>query len=112
MLIKLNEIPDDLDDILCEDAICCGTFSQEFDKAMLVNKFFEHGSFRRSKRIITSKAKELGVDGIISVLTGLTIDDIKNIRIEELKVADIVEMNRIADKYGFKIIKKRLKLWI
>jgi len=107
MLIKLKDIPEDLEDILDEDEICCGSFSHEFDKVMLENKLFERGDTRQSHRIITSKAKALSIEEIIFVLTGLNS---KQLQIEEEKIKTEREMNylvQLAEKYNFTLSKKQ-----
>lgn len=107
MLIKLKDIPEDLEDILDEDEICCGSFSNEFDKAMLENKFFEVGGTRRSHRIITSKAKNLTVEQLICALTGMTPTQLQ---IEEERIETENEMNnlvKLAEKHNFTLTKKQ-----
>lgn len=107
MLIKLKDIPEDLEDILDEDEICCGSFSNEFDKAMLENKFFEIGGTRRSHRIITSKAKDLTVEQLICVLTGMTLTQLQ---IEEERIEKENEINnlvKLAEKHNFILAKKQ-----
>lgn len=105
MKINLNDIPCDLEEILEEDEIMCGSFSEKFDKAMLENGLFEYGSLRRSHRHITEKAKTLGYLGVISLLTGLTVECIEFFQNEEKMTSELNTMFSIAKKYGYKVEK-------
>ncbi len=104
-MLPFRDIPEDLEEMLYEEDIMCGTFSNAFDKAMLDNGLFEYGSLRRSHRHITKKSQELGYLGVISLLTGLTIECIEFFQNEEKMNIELDEMFAIAKKYGYKVEK-------
>jgi len=102
--MSAKDIPYDLDEILEEDEIMRGTFSDEFDNAMFMHGFFERGFSRRSHRIITEKAKKLSVNKVRAVLLNTTVDEIEKQDNKELREYEIKQMFEIAEKYGFEVI--------
>lgn len=104
-MIDIKYIPEDLADYYDYDDISYQD-NQIFDDAMIKAGFFAYGGTRRSHRHITSKFHNTGYYEVISTLTGLTEDEIKAKHQEIAVNEDLKELNRLAEKYGYSIIKK------
>lgn len=106
-MIDLKYIPEDLEEYYDHDEISYQG-NPQFDDAMIKAGFFEYGGFRRSHRCITSKFHKTEYYDVISELTGLTKDEIaaKYKEQQEQEQEDIKELKRLAEKYGYSIIKK------
>jgi len=102
--MTVKDIPYDLEEMLEEDEIICGTFSDEFDNAMIENGFFECGFTRRSHRIITEKAKKLSLNEVKAILLNTSVNEIEKQDRIELRKYEINQMFEIAEKYGFEVI--------
>lgn len=101
MIINFKNIPYDLEEMLDSGEHCCGSYSDSFDKLMLENKFFEYGGTRRSHRVISDEAKELGYWGVVKVLTGKTKNEILTEIEQEIKEKDIKKIFETAKKYNY-----------
>lgn len=104
-MIDIKYIPEDLadyydyDDISYQDNLV-------FDDAMIKAGFFEYGGTRRSHRHITSKFHKTDYFDVISTLTGLTVEEIKDKHQEQFQKEELKELNRLAEKYNFALVKK------
>jgi len=102
-LVKLNEIPYDLDDLLDSNGEIQLNCSPSFEFAMMFYGYLEYGYSRRSARIITSKAKKAGVDRVVEKLVKKSTQEIQKEKDDDLRIREIAELHRLASKYNYKI---------
>lgn len=104
-MIDIKYIPEDLADYYDHDDISYQD-NAIFDDAMINAGFFTYGGTRRSHRCITSKFHHTGYYDVISILTGLTEDEIKAKHQEQLQQEELKELYALAEKYNFTVVKK------
>jgi hypothetical protein len=99
--LKLEDIPCDLEDMIYDGEHILGNYSEKFDRVMIGMGLMEHGSSRRSHRIMTEKCQNLGYFGTVKLLTGLTETQVREIWAEETKENEIKKMFETAKEYGY-----------
>ena len=104
-MLKLDEIPSDLSEMIDEVEHICGNYSKVFEQAMIDNGLMKYGYARRSHRIITTKCEELGYSGTVSLLTGLSELQITAINKGVTKALKIKRMFDTARECGYTITK-------
>ncbi len=112
MIISPNDIPYDLEELLFERDVSITDIDSNFDIAMIELGLFEYGGTRRSHRLITSKATDLGIDGVIELLTGIPISKFNEKQMEINKNLDIEKMFKLAKALDYVIIDNDISKYI
>lgn len=104
-MIDIKYIPEDLQDYYEYDDISYQG-NQLFDDEMIKAGFFSYGGVRRSHRRITSKFHKTDYYEVISILTGLNVEEIKEKEQQKITIQELQELNNLADKHGYVLVKK------
>ena len=104
-MIKYQDIPYDLEEMIYEKEHCSGSYSDAFDNEMIKLKLFDYGNTRRSHRIVTDKCLELGYWGTVELLTNRTKQDIEIDTYNERVQKEIETMFNLAKEHGYYVVK-------